>query len=53
MKAHCPRPKNTKPEDWEKHSQTIFRSKTFGDDQDRVVKRYNGETNLFCRRYCL
>lgn len=32
------------PEDYEDQTQTLFRSSLFGDDQDRVVKKSNGET---------
>jgi len=36
------------PEDWVAEELTLFRSTTFGDDQDRALKKPNGANTYFC-----
>ncbi len=40
-------PKGTKPDDWEKRPQTLFKSTGFGDDVDRAVKKSDGSWTYF------
>jgi arginyl-tRNA synthetase len=40
-------PKGKAPEDWEPREQTLFRSTSFGDDQDRPVQKSDGSWTYF------
>ena len=40
-------PKGSKKEEWSEVNHTLFKSKKFGDDEDRVVKKHNGEWTYF------
>ncbi|MBS0563992.1 MAG: arginine--tRNA ligase [Proteobacteria bacterium] len=40
-------PKGKLPDDWEEREQTLFRSTTFGDDQDRPVQKSDGSWTYF------
>ncbi|MES2914623.1 MAG: arginine--tRNA ligase [Pseudomonadota bacterium] len=40
-------PKGKAPEDWEAREQTLFRSTSFGDDQDRPVQKSDGSWTYF------
>ena len=40
-------PKGKKPEDWEPRPQTLFRSRDFGDDVDRPLKKSDGSWTYF------
>ncbi len=40
-------PKGKMPEDWEAREQTLFRSTSFGDDQDRPVQKADGGWTYF------
>ncbi len=40
-------PKGKTPEDWEAREQTLFRSTSFGDDQDRPVQKSDGSWTYF------
>jgi arginyl-tRNA synthetase len=40
-------PKGKAPEDWEPREQTLFRSTSFGDDQDRPVQKSDGAWTYF------
>ena len=40
-------PKGKAPEDWEAREQTLFRSTSFGDDQDRPVQKSDGAWTYF------
>ena len=40
-------PKGAAPEDWEPVELTLFRSTQFGDDQDRPMKKSNGDWTYF------
>jgi len=42
-----PKPKGKPSDDWEESEQTLFKSTLFGDDEDRVVKKNNGENTYF------
>lgn len=41
------RPKGEPSEDWEARPQTLFRSASFGDDQDRALKKSDGSWTYF------
>jgi arginyl-tRNA synthetase len=40
-------PKGSNKDEWSKVKHTLFKSKEFGDDEDRVVKKHNGEWTYF------
>jgi arginyl-tRNA synthetase len=40
-------PKGKTPDDWEPREQTLFRSTSFGDDQDRPVQKSDGSWTYF------
>jgi arginyl-tRNA synthetase len=40
-------PKGKAPEDWEPREQTLFRSTSYGDDQDRPVQKSDGSWTYF------
>ncbi len=40
-------PKGSSKDEWSEVKHTLFRSKEFGDDEDRVVKKHNGEWTYF------
>ena len=40
-------PKGSKKDEWSEVKHTLFKSKEFGDDEDRVVKKHNGEWTYF------
>ena len=42
-----PPPKGQLPDDWEDREQTLFRSKDFGDDVDRPLKKSDGSYTYF------
>jgi arginyl-tRNA synthetase len=45
--GHLPPPKGAPIEDWEDREQTLFRSKQFGDDVDRPLKKSDGSYTYF------
>ena len=42
-----PPPKGETPEDWEPVELPLFRSTAFGDDQDRPIRKFNGQWTYF------
>ena len=40
-------PKGSKKDEWIENKHTLFKSKNFGDDEDRVVKKYDGQWTYF------
>jgi arginyl-tRNA synthetase len=40
-------PKGSNKDEWSKVKHILFKSKEFGDDEDRVVKKHNGEWTYF------
>ena len=40
-------PKGSKKEEWNEEKHILFKSKDFGDDEDRVVKKHNGQWTYF------
>ena len=40
-------PKGSNKDEWSEVKHTLFKSKEFGDDEDRVVKKHNGEWTYF------
>ena len=40
-------PKGSNRDEWSEVKHTLFKSKEFGDDEDRVVKKHNGEWTYF------
>jgi len=40
-------PKGSKKDEWIEKKHTLFKSKNFGDDEDRVVKKYDGQWTYF------
>ena len=45
--GETPPPKGTLKSDWSKKKHILFKSKNFGDDEDRVVKKYDGSWTYF------
>jgi len=45
--GRLPPPKGQLPEDWEDREQTLFRSRDWGDDADRALKKSDGSNTYF------
>ena len=45
--GETPPPKGTLKSDWSKKKHILFKSKNFGDDEDRVVKKHDGSWTYF------
>ena len=45
--GETPPPKGIKKSEWSKRKHILFKSKSFGDDEDRVVKKYDGSWTYF------
>jgi arginyl-tRNA synthetase len=45
--GETPPPKGVKKSEWSKKKHILFKSKSFGDDEDRVVKKHDGSWTYF------
>ena len=45
--GETPPPKGVKKSEWSKRKHILFKSKSFGDDEDRVVKKHDGSWTYF------
>ena len=45
--GETPPPKGVKKSDWSNRKHILFKSKSFGDDEDRVVKKHDGSWTYF------
>ncbi|MBN44643.1 MAG: arginine--tRNA ligase [Rhodobiaceae bacterium] len=45
--GETPPPKGVKKSEWSKKKHILFRSKSYGDDEDRVVKKHDGSWTYF------